>query len=345
MPTTADVSHGRRIVATLWPMVAVSGLVVALKILARGWRRMRWWWDDYLMLMSWLCLTVASAFLTTATTYGLGRHIQFLDQAERHAVLRLGYFAAIFSIGAAVWSKVSFALFLLRISSSGVTECIRRGILGIIISLNIMLVAAITMILMSCRPTAKTWKPELEGTCLDDKVKVAWTVALAAYSGVADLILALLPWKIIWYLPVKRRDKFGLAVMMSLGTFAAAASFMKCAYIHEMVSEDFIDGFMLIFWSIFEPTLTIILSSIPVIRTFIRDLVRAYSTRRSSRRLETESMSSSDTRSAYTANNELVGRKLPAGADRGGPSTASESMADERGDDLSKIEGQENDNV
>ncbi len=38
-----------------------------------------------------------------------------------------------------------------------------------------------------------------------------------AYSGVADLILAILPWKIIWYLPVKRRDKVGLIAVMSLG--------------------------------------------------------------------------------------------------------------------------------
>src|SRR5690242_3359309 len=86
-----------------------------------------------------LCLTIGSAFLTDATTYGLGRHIQFLGSDERSAVLRLGYIAAIFTNTASTWSKVSFALFLLRISSSGCTEWIRRGILGIIVGLNIML--------------------------------------------------------------------------------------------------------------------------------------------------------------------------------------------------------------
>jgi hypothetical protein len=37
------------------------------------------------------------------------------------------------------------------------------------------------------------------------------------YSGIADLALALLPWKIIWCLPVRRRDKIGLVAVMSLG--------------------------------------------------------------------------------------------------------------------------------
>ncbi len=131
------------------------------------------------MLTLKLCLTISSALFTDATTYGLGRHIQFLDNDQRSAVLRLGYIAAIFTNTAAVWSKVSFALFLLRISSSGCTEWIRRGIIGIIISLNVMLVVATIMILIGCRPFEKTWKPEMEGTCFDDSVKVFWVMALA----------------------------------------------------------------------------------------------------------------------------------------------------------------------
>lgn len=52
--STEDVSVERPIVASLWSMVGVSGVFVALKILARTRRRMRCWWDDYLMLMAWV---------------------------------------------------------------------------------------------------------------------------------------------------------------------------------------------------------------------------------------------------------------------------------------------------
>jgi len=86
---------------------------------------------------------------------------------------------------------------------------------------------------------------------------------------------------------VKKRDKFGLVGVMSLGVFAAVASFVKGAYVHIMVEEDAIfDGLMLVFWSVCEPTLTIVAASIPVVRTFLRDLIHSLSARRVSRRVE-----------------------------------------------------------
>jgi len=179
MPEIHDVSVGRRYIVAVWTMVAVSGVFISLKILARARRRMRLWWDDYLMVMSWVCVVAASAFLTAAIPHGLGRHARFLDPEGLSEVLRLSYLAAVLTIIASVWSKVSFALFLLRISSSGCTEWTRRAILGIIISLNVMLAAVVTVIVISCRPMEKTWKPEIEGTCFDDNVKVYSTMALA----------------------------------------------------------------------------------------------------------------------------------------------------------------------
>lgn len=38
-----------------------------------------------------------------------------------------------------------------------------------------------------------------------------------AYSAAMDFTLALLPWKIIWALQMKRVEKIGVAVAMSMG--------------------------------------------------------------------------------------------------------------------------------
>jgi hypothetical protein len=38
-----------------------------------------------------------------------------------------------------------------------------------------------------------------------------------AYSGVMDIFLALLPWPIIWKLQMKRKEKIGVALAMSMG--------------------------------------------------------------------------------------------------------------------------------
>lgn len=37
------------------------------------------------------------------------------------------------------------------------------------------------------------------------------------YSAVTDFVLALLPWKVVWKLQMKRKERFGVAIAMSLG--------------------------------------------------------------------------------------------------------------------------------
>jgi len=38
-----------------------------------------------------------------------------------------------------------------------------------------------------------------------------------AYSGVMDIVLALLPWRTIWALQMHNREKLGVAIAMSMG--------------------------------------------------------------------------------------------------------------------------------
>jgi hypothetical protein len=37
------------------------------------------------------------------------------------------------------------------------------------------------------------------------------------YSGIMDFTLALIPWKLLWGLPIQKKEKFGAAVAMSMG--------------------------------------------------------------------------------------------------------------------------------
>ncbi|KAI2794892.1 hypothetical protein POX_a01493 [Penicillium oxalicum] len=66
--------------------------------------------------------------------------------------------------------------------------------------------------------TAKCWP-----------VVVFETIALiaGAYSGCMDVILAFLPWIVLWNLETKKREKAGIALAMSMGFIAAIASFIK----------------------------------------------------------------------------------------------------------------------
>ncbi|KAH6843388.1 hypothetical protein B0I37DRAFT_418495 [Chaetomium sp. MPI-CAGE-AT-0009] len=299
-----DTTLAPRIFLVLWSLVALSGTFIALKLIARARKRLRWWWDDWMLLLAWLCLGMAAMCLTKATFYGLGRHVQFLDDDQRSAVLGLGAVAAVLTIASSVWSKMSFALFLLRISSSGCTEWTRKALITIIISLNVMLPLALAGFFAGCSPVKKNWRPHVEGSCWPPRVKVVLATTVTLYSGLVDLVLSFLPWKIIWCLPFRKRDKVGLVALMSLGVFAAAASFTKCAYIHVVAADgDFsFDGWNLVLWSVLEPTLTIVAACIPVIRTFLRDLVRSFFHPSTVHRVEPKAL-----QSLTTAGNRLAG--------------------------------------
>ena len=56
MSAADEESLAPKILATLWSLVAVSAVFISLKIFARVRRRVQLWWDDYVMLLSWVCL-------------------------------------------------------------------------------------------------------------------------------------------------------------------------------------------------------------------------------------------------------------------------------------------------
>jgi hypothetical protein len=40
---------------------------------------------------------------------------------------------------------------------------------------------------------------------------------MQVYSGAMDIVLAVVPWKIIWALTMNRKEKIGVMVAMSMG--------------------------------------------------------------------------------------------------------------------------------
>jgi hypothetical protein len=46
-----------------------------------------------------------------------------------------------------------------------------------------------------------------------------------------DIVLAVLPWKIIWHITINKREKFGALVAMSMGVLYASQSRL---YLHRL---------------------------------------------------------------------------------------------------------------
>ncbi|KAL2151415.1 hypothetical protein VTH82DRAFT_6513 [Thermothelomyces myriococcoides] len=87
-----------------------------------------------------------------------------------------------------------------------------------------------------------------------------------------DIILALLPWKIIWTLTMNRKEKVGVLVAMSMGIFAGITSIIKITQVPSISDATFTQATtQLVILGAAESAITIIAASIPILRALIRD--------------------------------------------------------------------------
>ncbi|KAK3985221.1 hypothetical protein QBC44DRAFT_405361, partial [Cladorrhinum sp. PSN332] len=256
-------NRGPQILTTTWSLVGISGLFLALRLYCKL-RTKRWlWWDDYVLAFSWLMLVTSIVLNTISVSNGFGRHVQFVPPENLSSMGLIGNVMGTFSILAAVWSKTSFAITLLRLMQGNM----KLLLLFIISTINIFMGLNALFMWIRCSPSSKIWNYRAAGTCWEPHVYPAYGMFAAGYSALTDIVLALLPWKIVWNLQMEQREKIGVALAMSLGVFAGATALVKTTVIPSLASPDFSCEY-----DTAESAVTIVAASIPVLRTLFRDL-------------------------------------------------------------------------
>ncbi|KAF3351746.1 hypothetical protein VD0002_g9730 [Verticillium dahliae] len=263
-----DDDLGPRLNATVWSLTAVSGLFLGLRLYCKFTRRRGLWLDDHFLIAAWIALILLSSFATVAVGFDLGKHSWNIDQSTFAWLLLHGNLSGSFSIVAAAWSKTSFALTLQRLASE---RWMRWLIWFLIVSMNLVLGGAVLITWVQCSPVDKTWRTvAVEGTCWPQHVHRNYNIASSAYSGAMDVLLAMLPWRMIWGLELTRREKLGVLIAMSMGVFAGIVSFVKISTLHAIGDSDMIETVDLVIWGAAESAVTIIAASIPVLRAMFQ---------------------------------------------------------------------------
>jgi rhodopsin domain-containing protein len=55
-----------------------------------------------------------------------------------------------------------------------------------------------------------------------------------------DIILALLPWQVIWGLQLNLKEKVGVGIAMSMGMLAGIVAFVKCSVLPSVNGPNFL---------------------------------------------------------------------------------------------------------
>lgn len=104
---------------------------------------------------------MSAALLTKGVEYGSGLHFEDMVLENIPKVAEYSYAAGFATILGIAWSKTSFGLTILRIS----TGWMRWLTLFIIISMNLVMLANAIMLYAQCTPVRRLFDELAEGTC------------------------------------------------------------------------------------------------------------------------------------------------------------------------------------
>ncbi|GAP92933.1 hypothetical protein SAMD00023353_8400270 [Rosellinia necatrix] len=268
---TGTESNAPRLGSTVWSLTSVCIFFTGLRIYLRLKFRGGLWWDDWILLSAMLFLLLQATFIQLTIVLGFGQHLSVITSTHPENIFPIilyGQVGVTFVRLAANAARISFAVTLLRIASS--RRWWRRFVWFSIVTLLAVMVPAILFLWVSCRPYKKNFDMSIPGVCIDDNVGLGYSIFEAAYNAWIDFVLVFLPWNIISGLKIRRTEKIGACLAMSIGVFSGAVTIVKAAYINKVSLNDFsYDGTDVTIWSIVEPATLIIAASIPALRVLI----------------------------------------------------------------------------
>ncbi|KAI0868255.1 hypothetical protein GGS24DRAFT_506965 [Hypoxylon argillaceum] len=194
--------------------------------------------EDYLAFAGF-ALYVAQVYcgLNLVANYGLFVHQWNVRVRDLAGILYMVHIGSEFYAISIVLFKTAILLEWVRIFVPRTTRGLFFWACHTILWTNILFYTIVLIAAnMSCKPYAKLWDKTLPGTCNDNN---AFDVATATYNLLSDLLILLLPQRIIWRLHLQTKKKIGIAILFGIGISACtAAAFRLYASVQYLTKTD-----------------------------------------------------------------------------------------------------------
>ncbi|CAN9289709.1 unnamed protein product [Alternaria alternata] len=226
-------SHGPLMSITCWSLGGVSLLFLVVRCGIRQSQK-KFWYDDGLLVISWFLLLVQLILNQLSINLGFGKHALDIDFSHFERITYYGASGLTVSIAAIILSKISFGVTLLRLTEGWLKAYVWFAIITLF----------------------------------------AFAVPLVLWAAIMDISLALLPWKVLWNLKMRTAEKIGVGIAMSLGLLAGATAIVRARYVELLQTQDLsYEAYNSVIWSTAESAMTIVATSIPILRVFFKQAV------------------------------------------------------------------------
>lgn len=132
--------------------------------------------ESFALMGVQVCILIECAALSAGTGLGYGLHVWDFNFANMGALLMYMNVAGTFSVTAAIWSKTSFAVTMLRLTEGKM----KWFIWYIIISMNIAMGLTALFPWIQCKPVNKAWDIFVPGQCWSPEVLVHYNIFSAS---------------------------------------------------------------------------------------------------------------------------------------------------------------------
>ncbi|KAF6803662.1 hypothetical protein CSOJ01_10738 [Colletotrichum sojae] len=261
-------TRGPLIGGVTWFLCFFCGTFLALRLYAKLSRGQKLWWDDWILIFSWVCLLVESVITQMGINIGFGRHAYDIEPANLLTIALYTSVGASVSCFASTGSKVGFGVTLLRLT----TGWHRAFVWFAVVTLTVVMLPSATLTWLKCTPALKAFNRQMEGTCWDESVTLNYGIFNAAWCAAMDFLLAAMPWKLIWGMRTRKHEKLGICIAMSIGWLSGVCAIIKGVYLVQLEQQDFFfNGKDVTIWTAVETATAIVAGSIPVLRVFFRE--------------------------------------------------------------------------
>ncbi|KAK1830623.1 hypothetical protein QBC39DRAFT_104917 [Podospora conica] len=263
--------HSPEILAAAWTFLGLASIALGLRVYCKWSSGRRLWWDDGVLIASWVAFVIDVSMTIYLVDLGLGRaqSIFALDMDNMRKFVLAILVRGTFAITSIAWSKTGFAITMLRLTDGWV----KRFIWFIIVTVNVALGITALLQWVGCTPVQSNWDPAVpQRHCLPGKSVLAYNLFSGSWSAAADIVLAVLPWQVLAQLQMNRREKIGAGIAMSMGIIAGIVAIVKTTNLNKIYGSDQTKGHILMIWDLAETGVTIIAASIPALRLLFRQV-------------------------------------------------------------------------
>ncbi|PLB54130.1 hypothetical protein P170DRAFT_469595 [Aspergillus steynii IBT 23096] len=200
--------------------------IALVLVIARLWMRLaitarNWGWDDYTIVIAWLCSVVGLILIQLAANIGSNPMSTGQSGPAKLRSIRFNTFFEMASIVCTLVTKFSICCYILRIRDD---RRMRWALAFLMVPMTLITVAIVIVLSVSCTPL---WSDNIPTTCVPVSGMYTAAYVQSALTIVVDLCLTSAPVIILWDVRIQLGRKLFVCGLMSLGLIATLSNALR----------------------------------------------------------------------------------------------------------------------